>query len=90
MAEAITYIVYRFHVVLVCDMHAPTSEMVDVLEAQDESLERPRAALAVKLEAFGMMLEPMPGDNNCQFHAISDQLRYVLCLVCFDEGKNTT
>ena len=37
-----------------------------------------RAALEANMRARGFKIVDVPGDNNCQFHAVADQLEQVM------------
>ena len=47
-------------------------------EAEKRLPQDPRSRLARHLGVRGFKIKDVPGDNNCQFHAIADQLEQVM------------
>jgi hypothetical protein len=47
-------------------------------EAEKHLPQDPRSRLARHLGVRGFKIKDVPGDNNCQFHAIADQLEQVM------------
>ena len=61
----------------------PHQALRERVKAREKEAERnlpqdPRSRLGRHLGMRGFKIKDVPGDNNCQFHAIADQLEQVM------------